>query len=166
MPPPGSCMPPILTRRDPGSIIPPPPTIQQSLRSCRGLTVESLKADPNLREALRRLRAGMDDTVRATSAPPLIIKADEIGAIRGITAKQIQHDAEMRQQFRFLRNRTTHLQMLKDSRKFSAVGELSRGPPSPSRAAGKQTVASIGTGWLGPHRVMESYRRPTGPGKR
>ena len=75
-------MPPIMWRTAP--TVPPPPTIQQALRACRGLTVSDLKQDPNLLDALRRLRAattGVDDVGRAKSASALIIKTTDINAI-------------------------------------------------------------------------------------
>ena len=161
-------MPPIMWRTAP--TVPPPPTIQQALRACRGLTVSDLKQDPNLLDALRRLRAattGVDDVGRAKSASALIIKTTDINAIRGgLTANFVVRDPEMRQQLRYLRSRTQHLKLARDARKLSAVGELGRHLPGPPHAAGKPIVASIGNGWVGPHRSMESYRRLTGPGKR
>ena len=149
-------------------VFPPPPTIQQALQSCRGLTVHDLRQDPALFDALRRLRAtttGADNFDRAKCAPALIKRTD-IKAIRGLTANLVVHDPELRHHLKQLRSRTRHLKIQRDARTFSAVGELGHHLPGPPQAAGKVTVASMGPGWLGPHRVMESYRRPTGPGNR
>ena len=164
---------------DPGSPtkIPPPPTIHESLRSCKGVTVEELKSNPLLCTALRRLRASTTTAAldgRATTAPPLIVSSATFGDIRStLKAKHVIKDEALRLSLKALKDRTTAIKTERDAHRFSAVGEIPRPPPpvcGPPRgyhpAAGKQTVATIGPGWLGPHRMMESFRRPTGPGKR
>lgn len=175
-----TCSPPIITHprqhlKDRSK--PSPPTLLDSLpKSCRDLTVEDLKNDPALRTALRSLRdtmtaaAGQRDG-RAATAP--IVTQNDLGAVRSITGKMVARDMALRTELRTLKYRATDMKTERDSHKFSALGEVPRlpipvhGPPRGWHpAAGKQTIASIGPGWIGPHRLMESYRRPTGPGNR
>ena len=145
-----------------------------SLRSFKDLTVEDLRADPHLAKALRRLRSEMVAQGAASSAAPVqqrrmgsvITHADIQGIRSGLTPKLVANDATLRRQLAHLKQRATTLKTITDSHKFSAIGELGRLPPGAPRAAGLQTIASIGPGWVGPHRLMESNRRPTGPGRR
>ena len=145
-----------------------------SLRSFKNVTVDELRADPHLAKALRRLRSEMAAQGAVLSAAPeqqrrmgtLITHADIEGIRSELTPRLVANDAELRKQLTHLKQRATALKTMSDSHKFSAIGELGRFPPGPPLAAGLQTIASIGPGWVGPHRLMESYRRPTGPGRR
>ena len=159
---------------------PAPPSVSATLSSLgKSLTPDDLKADPLLASALRSLKA---TTQKAAAGAPSgraatasgIVTHSELDHIRGgLSAKLVAKDDELRASLRALQKRATTLKINHDAHKFSAIGEIQRpkpptsGPPSGLHpAAGLQTVASIGPGWVGPHRVMESYRRPTGPGKR
>ena len=178
MPPPGSCMPPVKhTPRSPPGTVPPPPTVLESLKAIKAgqSTVDTLKADPNLTSALRRLRASTE-AGRAAAAQPVIVSKSDVSYIpANVSTRLIMRDPALREALSSLRARTGELKLGRECHKFSAVGELTKpratgSVPSDWDAAGvpagKQTIAAIGPGWVGPHRLMESYRRPTGPGKR
>ena len=151
--------------------------------SFKNLTVYDLKRDPHLRNALRSLRA----TMQSAPSPPQRPATVDLGALRGGGSRQpprevltrshlagIKHqlkrryvarDEDLTEALKALQHRVEHLSLHRRAASFSAVGEKGgqellaiRGGP-----AGKQYIASIGPGWVGPHRVMESFRRPTGP---
>lgn len=146
---------------------PPPAALPSTLRSFKDLTVDELKANPELAGALRRLRAQVVDSSNAAIGDSSgIVKASTITDIKAVlTPEIVAGDPRLRKELKSLKSRTEVLSTLKAARTLSAVGERNHasGPP---HAAGIETVSSIGPGWLGPHRTMESYRRPTGPGKR
>ena len=98
----------------------------------------------------------------APQIPRAVVRHSEIDSIRALTPAAVARDPSLRETLKRLQQRTHHLNTLSRSHKFSALGEL--GPVTSH--AGKDSIASIGPGWMGPHRLMESHRRPLGPGKR
>jgi len=142
-----------------------PPDIPKAFRALGSLTVEDLKQDPGLAKSLKQLRQQMLDPA-ASSAQTGIVSATSIAGIKQtLTPAMVTKDVALKEQLRALKVRCGTLKTKKLAHTFNAVGESPDAavPPCP---AGLETVASIGPGWIGPHRLMESYRRPTGPGKR
>ena len=150
------------------------------LKSLKSITVADVKADRALRESLRRLRASVleahpatgDSEFRATrpppSPPPSVAFRQAAEVKRAITPKLVSHDPVLRQQLINLRNHVKRCDRRPNAKEstFSILGEIpawQRVPHAGPRAAGAGQIASIGNGWLGPHRLMPSYRRPRGP---
>lgn len=135
----------------------------------RSLTKADILRDPELRLALRSLKATL------TAAAP----AEDIFPKRPLTAQEVARDPELLTALRTVRARTPQ--------------EKRRTPPIPPAAAlpaavyndrpllrptssslrlrvdgnrlppgGQYTIASPGPCWMGPHMRMESHRRPKG----
>ena len=176
----------------------------REFKSFKHLTVEDLKADPMLLQALRSLHATIGHARPHTAPSSRPLTAPHIQAIRAVTPTAVAHDINLRANLQKLKARTDLIGTRRAGHKFSAVGESAhvgasiraRGLPFTPHA-GRDSIASIGPGcnkqrpWasnsehdglscmpasdtfvvvaragMGPHRLMESHRRPLGPGKR
>ena len=183
MSPPNTSMPPVvrLERIKGGASSPPNASMLfQSLKSFRSLSAEDLRRNPLLKDSLRRLRAqtlGAGSEPRATSASLLgkhtpFLTAADIEACKAVKGGMVVRDDALRASLSSLKKRTELLRTIADARKYSAVGERPVPkpcpglPPSKMHPAGRYTIASIGPGFMGPHRCVESYRRPRGTGNR
>ena len=91
-----------------------------------------------------------------------VVRRTEVERMRALAPAAVARDPALKATLKRLQQRTQHLSTVHRSKKFSALGELGL----VNAHAGKDTFASIGPGWMGPHRLMESHRRPLGPGKR
>ena len=155
--------------------------VLQEFRSFKHLTVADLKTDPALTAALRSLHAAVHSgrpqtahvdmfSLRPSTSSARVLTRPDIAEIRSVTPAAVSRDPVLKSSLQILRARTDRLGTARSAARFSAVGEASRvareiralGLPYTPHA-GLDTIASAGPGWIGPHRVMESHRRPRGP---
>lgn len=140
------------------------PSFLASLRGLHKITIQDVQQDPALRQALRMLRAASHSAHSSEQQhhAPRIFQREDFQRVRALTPTEVSRDPALKAGLQSLRARTAHLRTVKESRSFSALSSQT----IPYTHAGRDYVASMGPGWMGPHRVMQSHRRPLGPGKR
>ena len=121
----------------------------------KNLTVEQLKADPSLRDALRELRAAVvGGEGRATGEKPNMPE----------TPAHTMLSSKSREKPTIWHCVPSVTEPVKHVLRPTSSSNHSRVVANKLPAAGTYTVASPGPGWMGPYCAMESNRRPLGPG--